>query len=418
VAPQLELLCESDCAQQALGSYDMCSKEPMIQAILGTQCATGHEVDADGDGDIDLDDQECTNRGADTIVVPGRLANETDLVICAYPPVATELELDLTGDAATNPSGYVGGFACPGPCTGEHAPDVCDESTDLDGDSDGTDGRTAGVCKNNAVCIDRTHNTHFLPRDITQLDPTDLDMFGNPKPRIMLPPGHVMCGCTPGFTGRFCTCTSIDNLLFSCHKSSGAEHCNNALQLMDNELARLCGLGQLSDFDDPDLTCGQGCANLFAPFYSICGDTLWPTEGPACPCGDADSPYCVGKGEPMPTDGPGAAAYVACGLDPAFNAQVATFEQKCAVAGGREDGQADYCVEKACGDCHNEDGCGWCMHKDGTGVCSNECFTSPGECAGMLNEGGTGITRGQSLPPMGIHHKIPEWIRRNNCVRS
>lgn len=37
-SPQLETLCESDCLQQLLGSYDACSQVPAAQALLGTQC--------------------------------------------------------------------------------------------------------------------------------------------------------------------------------------------------------------------------------------------------------------------------------------------------------------------------------------------------------------------------------------------
>ena len=95
-SPQLEILCESQCAQELLGSFSECSVEPALRPIFQSHCSD--VVDHDGDGDIDLDDQECTNRG-DSIV------NNTD--VC---PIVGQ---------GTGPIS-LGGSQCPGTCTGEH----------------------------------------------------------------------------------------------------------------------------------------------------------------------------------------------------------------------------------------------------------------------------------------------------------
>ena len=65
------------------------------------------------------------------------------------------------------------------------------------------------------------------------------------------------------------------------------------------------------------------------------------------------------------------------GVDAVLNQAVASFNQRCAVAGGRPDGQADYCAAQPCESCHGADGCGWCS---GRNVCSNECVSIKGQC--------------------------------------
>jgi hypothetical protein len=309
LSPQLETLCKSDCVQLVLGSYDVCSRETAVNILAGTQCFDAKNTpDHNGDGKIDIDDQQCTDRGA-------LIINGTE--VCDF--------VDQ----------------CKGPCSGDEAPELCDDTAD------------AGPCHNGGVCIDSAHNTARLPFDADE--------------NMLLPEGHAMCRCTPGFTGRFCTCTTVDGLVNSCSQSSAKSSCESSLKLMDNELSALCHLGDLTDFDNADLPCSPGCANLFSPFYSICSAVLWPT-------------CCEQDGSDFPTSGPAYEKLKAkSGIDPAHNQQVAAFNQKCAVAGGRADGQDDYCAAKSCEDCRNEDGCGWCSGRE---VCSNECFTSDGECSG------------------------------------
>ena len=67
------------------------------------------------------------------------------------------------------------------------------------------------------------------------------------------------------------------------------------------------------------------------------------------------------------------------GLDPALSRAAAAFNQKCAVAGGRADGQADYCAALPCDGCNDKDapGCGWCSDRN---TCSNECVSTKGQC--------------------------------------
>ena len=69
------------------------------------------------------------------------------------------------------------------------------------------------------------------------------------------------------------------------------------------------------------------------------------------------------------------------GVDAVLNQAVASFNQRCAVAGGRPDGQADYCAAQPCESCHGADGCGWCS---GRNVCSNECVSIKGQCGAPL----------------------------------
>ena len=365
-SPQLEILCESECAQEILGSYSICSIEPAVQAVFGMQCS--EVIDHDMDGDVDMDDQECTNRG-DVIV------NNTE--VCSIQNHGL----------------------CPGTCTGEHAPHFCDNNAvDGDpndaingGDGDGDDG----LCQNEGICIDWTHNTMFLPRCgednpecfITDPGPAPqwlIEMFPDADPEhlvgydnVLLPQDEMMCGCKPksGFIGRFCSCTSVEQLITKCQVTQAGEQCQNAFEIMDNELSALCHITELSDFASADVVCSMACANLFSPFYSVCGEQMWPTKDPA--------------GNPLPTSGPVYEALLAKGIDVVFNNHVDEFNQQCAVAGGREDGQTDYCVAKPCDQCRNEDGCGWCM---GRNVCSNECVTVDGECAATEHDAsGAGV---------------------------
>ena len=376
-SPQLEIVCESRCTQELLGSFSQCSVEPALTPIFQSHCSD--VVDYDGDGDIDLDDQECTNRG-DSIF------NGTD--VC---PISGH---------GTGPIS-LGGSQCPGTCTGEHAPLLCDNNAvDGDpndpingGDGDGNDG----LCRNDGICIDWTHNTAFLPRctednpECFITEPGDapdwlVEMFPDANPdyltgydNVLLGEDEMMCGCKGSrFSGRFCSCTNVQELIQSCQVTEHGEQCGGSLAIMDNELSNLCGIAELTSGTavmpdgsvvGSDTECSMQCANLFSPFFSICGDTLWPTKDPL--------------GNPLPTSGPVYESMLAQGVDVVFNNRVASFSQQCALAlpgaggGGRGDGQADYCVAKPCEECNGEDGCGWCM---GRNVCSNECVTTEGEC--------------------------------------
>jgi hypothetical protein len=382
-SPQLEILCESRCTQELLGSFSECSVEPALRPIFQSQCSD--VVDHDGDGDIDLDDQECTNRGDSTV-------NNTD--IC---PIVGQ---------GTGPIS-LGGSQCPGICTGEHAPLYCDNNAvDGDptdsingGDGDGNDG----LCRNGGICVDWTHNTAFLPRctpgnaECYTTDPGPapdwlIAMFPDANPdylvgydNVLLPEDEMMCLCesqhnSPSrFSGRFCSCTNVQELVTSCQITEHGEACENSLDIMDNELSHLCGIAELTSTSamttdgeiSGNLYCSMGCANLFSPFFSICGDALWPTKDPL--------------GHPLPTSGPVYDRMKAQGVDAVLNNRIASFAQQCALSlpgteanGGRADGQADYCVSNTCEECHAEDGCGWCMSRN---VCSNECVTTEGECA-------------------------------------
>lgn len=227
------------------------------------------------------------------------------------------------------------------------------------------DSNTDGMCQNGGVCIDWTHNTAYLPRcvpenpDCFTFEPGDapdwlVAMFPDANPHylkgydnVLLPQDEMMCGCNgkpgspPQFSGRFCSCTSIDELLASCSVQQAHEGCANALQVMDNELSVLCHISELTasgsaaTADGTDIStaqCSMACANLFSPFFSVCGGDLWPSEDPL--------------GNPLPTSGPVYDSLKAQGVDVVLNNKLASFNQQCAVAGGREDGQVDYCIEK------------------------------------------------------------------------
>jgi hypothetical protein len=302
-APELEALCESQCAQELLGSYDTCSQEGLIDDVFEEHC-TG-TLDVDGNGVIDIDDEECTDRGADNS-------------ICDYAE-----------------------HQCPGPCTGAYAPEICDEHVE---------NGPNGPCQNGARCVDATHNTAFLP--------TDPD-----TEEVLLPEGNLMCACESPYSGRFCSCTSFEEIVNSCTRHTKKDQCNDALGLMAGELQNICSLSDLKELGNSQLQCSLGCANLFSPFYSTCGGELWPTV-------DAG-------GDPLPTSGPAYQENVARGVDAVFNSEMAAFNQRCAVAGGRPDGQADYCTAQPCESCHASDGCGWCS---GRNVCSNECTSTRNQC--------------------------------------
>lgn len=172
-----------------------------------------------------------------------------------------------------------------------------------------------------------------------------------------------MCACRAPFSGRFCSCTSLEEIVNGCAKHSKQDQCTNALALMSGELQNLCGISDLNDITNSEQQCSLGCANLFSPFFSTCGGEVWPTVDR--------------HGDPLPTSGAVYQANLAKGIDPVFNAAVAAFNQRCAVAGGRPDGQADYCTAQPCESCHEADGCGWCS---GRNVCSNECTSTKNQC--------------------------------------
>ena len=224
-APELEALCESDCSQRLLGSYDTCSQEGLVDAIFQEQCSG--TLDVDGNGVIDINDEECTDRFADGGVCD-----------------------------------YVG--SCPGPCTGEHAPLFCDEGP-------------TGPCQNDGLCVDATHNTALLPKD------PDTE-------EVLLEEGHLTCACQAPWSGRFCSCTSLEQVVQSCTRHSRKDQCHDALNLMAGELSALCHLDDVTNTVNSEVMCSRGCANLFSPFYSSCGAQLWPTQDPS--------------GADLPTSGP------------------------------------------------------------------------------------------------------------------
>lgn len=172
-----------------------------------------------------------------------------------------------------------------------------------------------------------------------------------------------MCACEAPYSGRFCSCTSLEEIVNGCAKHSKKDQCTDALALMSGELQNLCGISDLMDAVNSEQQCSLGCANLFSPFFSTCGGELWPTVD--------------GDGNPLPTSGAVYQANLAKGIDPVFNTAVTAFNQRCAVAGGRPDGQADYCTAQPCESCHEADGCGWCS---GRNVCSNECTSTKNQC--------------------------------------
>lgn len=307
-APQLAALCGSECAQRLLGSYDTCSQESLIDDLFEEHCSG--TLDIDGNGVVDIRDEECVDHGADNGV-------------CDY-----------------------AGHLCPGPCTGPHAPDFCEQTTGQ------------GPCQNGGLCIDATHNT--------ALQPSNLDTG-----EVFLPDGNLMCACEQPFSGRFCSCSSLEEVVNACTQHSKSDQCNDALTLMANELQNLCNLGDLKGLDDASLECSLGCANLFSPFFSTCGGELWPTVD--------------GDGNPLATSGPEYEANALAGNDALFNNKVESFNQRCAVAGGRPDGQADYCTAQPCESCHGTDGCGWCS---GRNVCSNECTSTHNQCETVNHNSG------------------------------
>jgi hypothetical protein len=157
-----------------------------------------------------------------------------------------------------------------------------------------------------------------------------------------------------------------------CVKQTKRTSCQDALGEAAPELRRLCHLGQgdgpgasLPELADPDLACSLGCANLFSPFFSACGGELWPTHGR--------------DGAPLPMAGTDYEVNMLKGLDPVFSQAAAAFNQRCAVAGGRADGQVDFCAALPCEQCNDKDapGCGWCSDRN---ACSNECTSTKGQC--------------------------------------
>ena len=71
----------------------------------------------------------------------------------------------------------------------------------------------------------------------------------------MAPPSDKECTARFGGTTAPACCHQV---VQACTSTNAKEQCTNSLALMDNELATLCHLQDINDFDNSELECNLG----------------------------------------------------------------------------------------------------------------------------------------------------------------